>query len=201
MSGGEPARAAEIDARPESREARARACARREANGRGRIRRLVRTMVLLFVAWVGLVCVWSAGFIGVKCYSSAPASRPPAVPPPDGIAGYARPEAFTYLTLPEWFIVYSTDEYARLHRDAAPERFPLPRFDAPVLGLLFDRLRRDETQASVRDGLPRDARRDRRQLHHRELVEVRLRTHIRLGDRAALVHRHRRGRAGAPHGA
>ena len=90
----------------------------------GRVRRLLRTMGLLFVAWVGLVCVWSAGFIGVKCYSSAPASRPPAVPPPDGITGYARPEAYTYLTLPEWFIVYSTDEYGAFIATRRPSDFP-----------------------------------------------------------------------------
>ena len=98
----------------------------RKAQGRrrGRIRRLLRTAGLLFVGWVVLVCVWSAGFVGVKCYSSAPATRPPAVSPPEGIANYTRPEAFTYLTLPEWFIVYSTDEYAAFIARADPSRFP-----------------------------------------------------------------------------
>ena len=148
----------------------------RKAGGKrpGRARRLVRTLGLLFAGWVVLVCVWSAGFVGVKCYSSAPASRPPAVPPPDGITGYVRAEAFTYLTLPEWFIVYSTDEHAGFIATRRPSDFPYLRLDPPVLGLLFDRLRRDETHASVRNGLPRDARRDRRQLHDRELSEVRL---------------------------
>jgi len=89
-----------------------------------RVRRLVRTLGLLVAGWVVLVCVWSAGFIGVKCYSSAPASRPPAVPPPDGVAGYTRAEAFTYLTLPEWFIVYSTDEYAAFIATGRPSGFP-----------------------------------------------------------------------------
>ena len=81
-------------------------------------------MVLLFVGWVALVGIWSAGFIGVKCYSSAPATRAPAVAPPDGIAGYTRAEAFTYLTLPEWFIVYSTDEYAAFIATRRPSTFP-----------------------------------------------------------------------------
>ena len=81
-------------------------------------------MGLVFVGWVAIVCVWSAGFIGVKCYSSEPASRPPAVPPPDGVAGYTRAEAFTYLTLPEWFIVYSTDEYAGFIATRRPSDFP-----------------------------------------------------------------------------
>jgi len=81
-------------------------------------------MALLFVGWVALVGVWSAGFIGVKCYSSVPASRAPAVAPPDGVAGYTRAEAFTYLTLPEWFIVYSTDEYAAFIATRRPSTFP-----------------------------------------------------------------------------
>ena len=84
-------------------------------------------MGLLLVAWVAIVCIWSAGFIGVKCYSSAPATRPPAVPPPEGIAGYARAEAFTYLTLPEWFVVYSTDEYAGFIATRRPSDFPYLR--------------------------------------------------------------------------
>ena len=139
----------------------------RKAGGKRprRVRRLVRTLGLLVAGWVVLVCVWSAGFIGVKCYSSAPASRPPAVPPPDGVAGYTRAEAFTYLTLPEWFIVYSTDEYAAFIATRPPERLSISRVDPPVLGLLCVRLRRDAAQASIRDGLPRDAWRDRRQLH------------------------------------
>ena len=90
----------------------------------GRLRRLVRTIGLLFAGWVAIVCVWSAGFIGIKCYSSVPATRPSALPPPEGIAGYARAEAFTYLTLPEWFIVYSTDEYAGFIATRRPSDFP-----------------------------------------------------------------------------
>ena len=90
----------------------------------GRIRRLLRTVGLLILGWVAIVCVWSAGFIGITCYSPVPAIRPPAVPPPEGIAGYARAEAFTYLTLPEWFIVYSTDEYAGFIATRRPSDFP-----------------------------------------------------------------------------
>ena len=35
-----------------------------------------------------------------------------------------RPEDQTYLTLPEWYIVYSADEYAAFVRDQPPSRFP-----------------------------------------------------------------------------
>ncbi|MFC6518551.1 D-arabinono-1,4-lactone oxidase [Undibacterium arcticum] len=40
------------------------------------------------------------------------------------IKGYKRDEAQTYLTLPEWFLVYSPDEYARFLKTKAPSAFP-----------------------------------------------------------------------------
>lgn len=43
---------------------------------------------------------------------------------PAGIAGYARPEESTYLTYPEWHIVYSSAEYARFLKDGRPSAFP-----------------------------------------------------------------------------
>ncbi|MEZ4657364.1 MAG: hypothetical protein R2911_07315 [Caldilineaceae bacterium] len=39
-------------------------------------------------------------------------------------AGEARPEDQTYLTFPEWYIVYSADEYAAFVADNPPSRFP-----------------------------------------------------------------------------
>jgi FAD/FMN-containing dehydrogenase len=39
-------------------------------------------------------------------------------------AGYQRDEAQTYLTLPEWFLVYSPDEYAQYIKTKAPSGFP-----------------------------------------------------------------------------
>jgi hypothetical protein len=98
----------------------------RKAKGRrpGRVRRALRMAGLLFVGWIVVVCIWSAGFVGINCYSSTPATRPPAVAAPDGIANYTRAEAFTYLTLPEWFIVYSTDEYAAFIARTDPSSFP-----------------------------------------------------------------------------
>jgi hypothetical protein len=38
--------------------------------------------------------------------------------------GYARPEDQTYLTLPEWYIVYSADEYAAYVAERPPSGFP-----------------------------------------------------------------------------
>ena len=42
----------------------------------------------------------------------------------DTIPDYARPEDKTYLTLPEWYIVYSTDEYAAFIAEHRPSQFP-----------------------------------------------------------------------------
>ncbi len=64
-------------------------------------------------------------FIGTQCVGRG--APPPAREIPAavaGVAGYARPGASTYLTLPEWYIVYSTEEYAAAIDRGAPSRFP-----------------------------------------------------------------------------
>ena len=100
--------------------------AQRKGSGKrhGSIRRLFRRVVLLLAAWIGVVCLWSAAFIGVKCYSSTPSSRAPAVAPPANVPHYTRAEAFTYLTLPEWLIVFDADEYASFVASRPPSGFP-----------------------------------------------------------------------------
>ena len=52
--------------------------------------------------------------------------RPPATEAPvgDDIAGYRRPEESTFLTYPEWAIVYAAREYAELVDREFPSRFP-----------------------------------------------------------------------------
>ena len=87
-----------------------------------------------------------------------------AAPAPAGVPGYARAEAFTYLTLPEWYIVYSADEYARVRRDGAPpSAFPYLGAVAPVPGAPTARCaRRRRGALSVRGRLSRHARRHRR---------------------------------------
>jgi hypothetical protein len=86
---------------------------------------MVRRLTCGAIAAVLLVAVPPAIFIGVNCYPGGQA-RPSAdaAPPPVDIPGYQRAEAFTYLTLPEWFIVYSADEYARVLERGAPSDFP-----------------------------------------------------------------------------
>ncbi|MBS1914053.1 MAG: hypothetical protein JST22_18850 [Bacteroidetes bacterium] len=45
-------------------------------------------------------------------------------PPPIAPAEYRRPEDNTYLTIPEWYLVWSSDEYAAFIADRPPSRFP-----------------------------------------------------------------------------
>jgi hypothetical protein len=40
------------------------------------------------------------------------------------IIDYRRPEDLTYLTFPEWYIVYNTEEYAGFISDHSPSKFP-----------------------------------------------------------------------------
>jgi hypothetical protein len=103
---------------------------------RGSLWRAVRNMLaLLFV----VLCVPSIiGLIGVgfRCGVFAGTPSEPDTPAAVGqepaaftqaIARQAdarRPEDQTYLTFPEWYIVYSADEYAAFIADHPPSRFP-----------------------------------------------------------------------------
>jgi len=64
-------------------------------------------------------------FIGTQCVGAGGSARAQEIPAPAaGLLGYLRPGASTYLTLPEWYIVYSTEEYASFIDGRAPSRFP-----------------------------------------------------------------------------
>lgn len=81
--------------------------------------------VRLVMGTVFLSVVGSALFIGARCYSGTPSSVMVAIPAgAEGIDGYVRGESLTYLTLPEWFIVYSTDEYGAALERLRPSAFP-----------------------------------------------------------------------------
>jgi hypothetical protein len=80
-------------------------------SGRARLARALAVVGVLAVLVVAMPTI----FIGVRCVrpgASLPA-RPPEV---ERLAadtrGYVRGGAATYLTVPEWYIVYSTEEYA-----------------------------------------------------------------------------------------
>ena len=86
-------------------------------------RRFLRRMLAGLGTALLLVAVPTATFIAMACYRGNPAAGSPSVPPAD-IARYQRAESFTYLSLPAWFAVYNTDEYARVVEQRSPIDFP-----------------------------------------------------------------------------
>jgi hypothetical protein len=99
--------------------------------GKRRARRLlwaVARIVSATVVAIALAALAAALFVGIECYSpSRQAETPPAEPAVTDLPGYAREEAATFLTLPEWYIVYNTGEYARFIGGHAPSQFPYLR--------------------------------------------------------------------------
>jgi hypothetical protein len=77
---------------------------------------------LMSVVGLGAVAaiVGPAAFIGVRCTGSGSQSAQGLVTP---IPIPTREESLTFLTLPEWAIVYSTEEYARHLARRAPSQF------------------------------------------------------------------------------
>ena len=85
-------------------------------------------LAAVIVAVLGLIVVAiPARFIGEHCFSvrSRPSDRAPELQRVTAdVQGYLRSEASTFLTLPEWYVVYSAEEYASFVRARAPSRFP-----------------------------------------------------------------------------
>jgi len=96
-----------------------------EAQSPKRRRYLLRAILLL----IALLFIAPLVFIGLRC---GPFNRAPRQPTPDPavaavwatVADHVRPEDQTYLTFPEWYIVFSADEYAAHLVTAPPSRFP-----------------------------------------------------------------------------
>lgn len=83
--------------------------------------------VVLAAVLGGLGCAAPLLFVGVTCWRpGARAAEPPAEAQraAAGVPGYRREGAATFLTLPEWYIVYSTEEYAAFVATRPPSRFP-----------------------------------------------------------------------------
>ncbi|HJR60005.1 MAG TPA: hypothetical protein VJ813_11420 [Vicinamibacterales bacterium] len=103
--------------------------AKPKAPSRPGIRRLGRIFVRLAKAAllaVLLAAAWSAGFIALRCYGDGGSPRAAATverPGPD-IPGYQREESFTFLSLPQWSIVYSSAEYGKTIAAQPPSAFP-----------------------------------------------------------------------------
>jgi hypothetical protein len=94
-----------------------------------RLLRLVWRVFLLLFAAIFVTILVALGRAGVECrvFSNTPPSQPSTRAGGEttaGLKGYARPEDQTYLTLPEWYIVYSSDEYAAFIADNPPSSFP-----------------------------------------------------------------------------
>ena len=85
-----------------------------------------RTAVVLAAVFL-LVVIPPGLFIAVNCFSTRAADQgtPAEVRRVTaGIENYARPESSTYLTFPEWYIVYSTEELASFIERGRPSGFP-----------------------------------------------------------------------------
>ena len=101
--------------------------ARRTPRRQGRLARLLKRLFKAAALALLLAAVLSSIFIGYRCYSRssrqhtivAAVERASA-----GLEGYRREEASTFLTLPEWYIVYNTEEYARFIGARSPSAFP-----------------------------------------------------------------------------
>lgn len=90
--------------------------------GPSRLRHAVRRVATAGLVVAITVPVVIAAFVGTRCYGGQlHAGHAPG--PPD-LANYLRAEAFAFLTVPEWYIVYSTDEYAQFIRRSPPSAFP-----------------------------------------------------------------------------
>ena len=89
---------------------------------RGRVLRRAATLAGLLALVVVLATLL---FIGTQCVGTGSPARVQEIPAAAaGVPGYLRPGASTYLTLPEWYIVYATEEYAAYIDGRAPSRFP-----------------------------------------------------------------------------
>jgi len=88
---------------------------------------IVLVVTVALVAVVGLALAVPARFVGQHCFSvrTQPSERPPEIVSATAdLSGYLRNGSATFLTLPEWYVVYSAEEYAAFVKSHAPSRFP-----------------------------------------------------------------------------
>jgi hypothetical protein len=88
-------------------------------------RRITRRLVRAAIVAVLLVIILPTVFIAATCSPVGQARQTTgAGGASTAMAAYRRAEAFTYLTLPEWFVVYNADEYGRFTERGSPSDFP-----------------------------------------------------------------------------
>ena len=97
------------------------------------IKRLIKTLIILVVIIVLVpIAGLTYGFLTTDAIDTTPLAGVSDDPPPVAVAaevraqisGYQRPEESTYLTYPEWAIVYAAREYAGFVKDHQPSGFP-----------------------------------------------------------------------------
>lgn len=114
-----------------------------------RVWRAVRFALVVLLGIVFVPIIVALLGVGVQCrvWGGSPATpdAPLAAAAPAeiaaitaGIVDYARDEDRTYLTLPEWYIVYSADELAAWAREHPPSGFPYFRAIGQFWGSYYD---------------------------------------------------------------
>jgi hypothetical protein len=97
------------------------------------LRRLVKALIVLIVIVILIPIVGLAyGFLTTDGIATAPLPGVADGAPPAALAekvraeipGYQRPEEATFLTYPEWAIVYAAREYARFVKEERPSDLP-----------------------------------------------------------------------------
>ena len=99
----------------------------RRTQGRRRAVTFVKLVAATVAVLALLAVAYPLWFVGVHCYGklSQPIARSfEQLRTTNDARGYFREEAPTFLTLPEWYIVYSTEEYARFLEARPPSQFP-----------------------------------------------------------------------------
>jgi hypothetical protein len=90
-------------------------------------RAFVKLAVLIGAVLAVIAVVGPARFVGLHCFSvkTHPTARSAEIVRATAdVKGYNRDESSTYLVLPEWYIIYATEEYVGFVRARPPSRFP-----------------------------------------------------------------------------
>ncbi|NJM41243.1 MAG: hypothetical protein HC853_10995 [Anaerolineae bacterium] len=95
------------------------------------MRHWLGTLVKIGLSLFALIIIVPLIGVAIECRPFSTPALQPDTPAPadiqkirDSLTNYARPEDQTYLTLPEWYIVYSADEYAAFIQKNPPSQFP-----------------------------------------------------------------------------
>jgi hypothetical protein len=95
------------------------------------LKRVLRRLVRLVLGFLGLLLLLLGVEVVAGWRCDLQGHVPAPLPQPEArratvadIKGYSRPEDDTYLSLPEWYIVWSYQEKADFQQSSLPSRFP-----------------------------------------------------------------------------